>query len=192
MYVYTLNSAQTLPQDVLDPIAMEVASLACKRRRINGKAPEPPRQKVLVSRHADSDNDESAESDDDVVVCIRTVIRRKSRVRCDAMLLCHDVCIRMKRHTVPFALFNMIWRLARKAQGSSEQNLDHIEWFAGVANIHKAMNKLSFRSVALDITYDSKCHNYIGKELQRRLNRRGGQHLATVCSSWTWAYLQTL
>ena len=78
------------------------------------------------------------------------------------------------------------------------RHVDHIDWFAGVANIHKAMQKLGLHSVAVDITYDSVHHDYIHKkgmlhsvQLMRRLKRRGGQHLATVCSSWTFVNRST-
>ena len=122
----------------------------------------------------------------------KIVIRRTSRVRSETMFLCHDIYCKMKKCQLPFALFNLIWWLARRAKASNEENVDHIEWFAGVANIHKAMEQLGLHSVALDVKYDSVHHNYIDKkgmlhsvQMQRRLRRRGGQHLATVCSSWT-------
>ena len=169
---------------------MEVASLSCKRRRANRKSSEPPTQKVLVSRNEESDSDES---DSSAVLIQKIVIRRTSRVRSETMFLCHDIYCKMKKCQLPFALFNLIWWLARRAKASNEENVDHIEWFAGVANIHKGMKKLGLHSVALDVRYDSVHHNYIDKkgmlhsvQMQRRLRRRGGQHLATVCSSWTF------
>ena len=65
----------------------------------------------------------------------------------------------------PLALFNVIWWLAEVGKASCKQTIDHIEWFAGVANIHKAMQKLGLHSVAVDITHDSVHHDYIHKKV---------------------------
>ena len=170
--------------------SMEICRLPCKRRRIQGKTSE----RVLLDRNSDSDSDESASS----LHIIRTIIRRKSRVRAESLCLCHDVYVRMKKNNLPYALFNMIWWIIYRGSGSSTQNLDHVEWFAGVSNIHKAMLELGLRSVAVDIKKDPIHHNYTEKrgilyavQITRRLRRRGGQHLATVCSSWIWANRET-
>ena len=173
---------------------MEVARQPCKRRRISGKAPEHLSEIILVNRNEDSDSDES----DSSLLVIRMVIRRKSRVRSEAMYLVHDVYIKMKRCSLPFALFNLIWWLVRRGNASSKQTVDHIEWFAGVSNIHRAMVEMGLHSVAVDILHDPVHHDYTAKhgilytvQMNRRLKRRGGQHLATVCSTWTWANRST-
>ena len=183
--------ARTSGPDALDPVRMEVASLPCKRRRISNKAPAPPARRVLVSRNDDSDSDESVNSNP---VIMKMIIRKKSRVRSECMGIAHDTYTKMKGCQLPWALFNLIWWLANVAKASCEQNIDHIEWFAGVGNVHRAMLQLGLDSVAVDVKYDNVLQNYIhkkgmlyGVQLQRRLRRRGGQHKATVCSSWIWA-----
>ena len=134
---------------------MELCRLPCKRRRIRGKTSK----RVLLDWNSDSDSDESASS----VQIIREVIRRKSRVRAESLCICHDVYVRMKKNNLPYALFNMIWWIIYRCSGSSTQNLDHVEWFAGVSNIHKAMLELGFRSLAVDIKKDPIHHNYTEK-----------------------------
>ena len=70
-------------------------------------------------------------------------------------------------------------------------DLLHVDWFAGIAGIHRACERRGIPSVALDVKYDRRWHNFTGKEgvitsfsVMRRLRKRGGNHWGTVCSSW--------
>ena len=62
----------------------------------------------------------------------KIVIRRTSRVRSEAMFLCHDIYCKMQKCQLPFALFNLIWWLARRAKASNEENVDHMESLPGL------------------------------------------------------------
>ena len=74
---------------------------------------------------------------------------------------------------------------------SDAPDLLHVDWFAGIAGIHRACVAGKIPSVALDVKYDGRWQNFTGNEgvvtsfsIMRRLRKRGGNHWGTVCSSW--------
>ena len=92
---------------------------------------------------------------------------------------------------LPIAFYNILWYVVNVLSNHESPDLLHIDWFAGVAGIHKAFESLGYGSVALDIKQDKRWMNFTSKEgiltsfcVMRRLRRRGGQHWGTVCSSW--------
>lgn len=130
---------------------------------------------------------------EDGVSIIRIIRRKTSRLRAEALGLPHGTYKRMLRFGLPFALFNILWWLCAIGGASSDQSVHHIEWFAGVGTIHRAVTALGYASVQCDVLHNALCHNFITKEgilhscqLLRRLIVRGGSHYATVCSSWVF------
>ena len=71
-----------------------------------------------------------------------------------------------------------------RANVSSVRDVDYIEWFAGVGNVHFAMETAGYAAVKRVIEFDREAHDVIRVEgmphsiqLVRRLRRGAGEHL---------------
>ena len=97
---------------------------------------------------------------------------------------------------VPIAIFNICYWLCRNSDSWGVSDIDFIEWFAGVAMVHKAFKRRGFASLAYDINQflgDSDIHDLChvrGLLLACRWMSRqrwgAASHWATVCSTWVW------
>ena len=153
---------------------------------------QSPHRPLKRRRHSKKKADE-VEADEDGVTITRIVRRRTSRLRAETIGVDHGTYRRMRLLGLPFALFNILWWLYACSGASSDPSLHHIEWFAGVGTIHRAVTALGYASVQCDVLHNALCHNFITKEgilhscqLLRRLIVGGGNHYATVCSSWVF------
>ena len=93
----------------------------------------------------------------------------------------------------PPLLFNMLWAMHTSDTFTNERNLDFVEVFAGVANVHLAMERAQYASCSYDVIYDSLHQDFMGDvgfitlfQWLRRLRMCGGSHWAPVCSTWIW------
>ena len=176
------------------------------RRRVRGKSFDPleawiaPPQLKIRRGHAGHIEAlpplaQRPEAEDDgciEAIVTKMVVRRRSHIRAEQFGLDPQTYVTMLRMKLPAGLLNVSWWL-RKARASSARDLDFIEWFAGIGNIHAAMELAGYASVKCDIDFDREAHDVICKEgmlhscqLVRRLRRGGLETLGTVCSSWVF------
>ena len=95
---------------------------------------------------------------------------------------------------VPPILFNILWRLHVSPSFSDETNIEFIEVFAGIGNVHRFMQENAYSSCAFDVIYDPIYQDIMGdvgfvtllQWLRRLRFANGGTHWAPVCSTWIW------
>ena len=128
------------------------------RRRIRGKCFDPleawiaPPQLMIKRGRAGHIEDEADESSCCWVT--KMVVRRRSEVRAEMFGLDRHTYVVMLQMKLPAGLLNALWYLTRRARAFSARDLDFIEWFAGVGNVHAAMEIAGYASVKCDIEFD--------------------------------------
>ena len=110
------------------------------RRRLRCKSLDPdeawlPPPALKFHRGARQVFDDAVE---EVTIVSCVVVRRRSEIRAEQFGLEHDVYVKMQKMKLPAGLMNINWWL-RQTRASSARDLDFVEWFAGVGNVHKAM-----------------------------------------------------
>ena len=131
------------------------------------------------------------------VAIISVVRRRKGEIRAEQFGLEPKVYCTMLKMRLPPGLLNVHDWLIR-AKASSVRDVDYIEWFAGVSNVHLAVEIAAYVAVKCDIAFDREAHDVIRDEgmlhsiqLVRRSRRGAGNQMGTVCSTCFFSHSST-
>ena len=101
---------------------------------------------------------------------------------------------RLLRWKVAPSFLNVIAFLFRCPGVSDAQDLDFIEYFAGVSSIVRGVRQRGYRAVGYDVEFDNvgqdinsdKGYMTAVQWMRRLRGGLGGAHFATVCSTWVW------
>jgi len=118
--------------------------------------------------------------------------RRASHIRATALGISGRQYRWLKRFNAPPIVYHTFLYCMMKLRAFS-QDIDAIDFFAGVANVKKGLTMLRYRACAYDIINDEIYQNLLTDEgwltafaWVARLKDTGFTHWGTVCSTWVW------
>ena len=161
----------TVGQNSVDNASTVSPATSEKRHRIKGKQPHCPSPGVVV--------------------------RRSSEVLAEACGITAPEVRALHRLGAPPILFWLLAVLLRML-GPRSLDLDCVEWYSGVGEVHAAMQWRFFASLPYDVIHDDNYQDMTtawgfitALEWARRMTFFGFSPFGTVCSSWVWVCRST-
>ena len=126
-----------------------------------------------------------------------SVVRRSSEVLGEACGITALEVRALHRLGAPPILFWLLAVLLRML-GPRSLDLDCVEWYSGIGEVHAAMQRRFFASLPYDVIHDDNYQDMTtawgfitALEWARRMTFFGFSPFGTVCSSWVWVCRST-